>query len=183
MARKTNVLGLYHIEIYRVSDKYDAPNICCHAAGCAAAVLKASLALAVDKEISPEVLQNVGLRGIISRVYEVTAHRDVSDPLRKAILNTIMLHPATRPIGSVKPGVLAAEIINLAKSFPDFRRDMFLKTVGCVGVDSVTGVGDPPVYLDFVEQVTCPNCQYTWGKDCKVISSRCLQSGVMNKWK
>lgn len=176
-AINSNKFALYHINNYAVADKYNAPKLRELAAKCMNVLLKATLDM-LPSMPPAQVVQIIGLRGILDKVYETTGHWDLNDPLRKAVLDVIMEHAALKPIGVARPGVLAAEVIKAAQDIPDFGRDMFLRTMSVA-----PALADPPAYLDVVEEVTCPSCNGKWPKVAAHVRVRCTICGVVHTWK
>lgn len=176
-SQNSNKFALFHISMYAVADKYDAPRIRAQATHHMKTLLIRVLDLLKDQGASPQAIEAFGLRGILDKVYDITGHRTLNDPLRKAILDVIMGHTATRPLGTTPPGTFLPEVLKAANGIPDFGRDMFLRVMGPI-TSSAT-----PVSLDLVEAVTCPNCSGKWGKPFAYTRVRCIQCGVINTWK
>ena len=154
-----------------MADKYDAPKLRGLAARHLKNLLKATFDL-VPNMLPAQVIQIVGLRGILDRVYEVTGQWDLNDPLRKAVLDVIFEHDASKPVGVAKPGVLAAEVVKAARDMLEFGRDMFLR------MTEVPAAEGPDAYLDVVEEVTCTHCNRKWAKVSSCTGARCAMCGV-----
>ncbi|KAH7378309.1 hypothetical protein BKA66DRAFT_467030 [Pyrenochaeta sp. MPI-SDFR-AT-0127] len=173
-----NKFIFFHISMYVVADKYDAPKIREYAADRVTKLLTLAFNTVKDLSASSALIQVIDLRGILDKVYEHTGHRNMEEPLRKAVLRVVMGHPATRPLSMRKPGVLVSEIVKIAESIPDFGRDMFLQTMG-----TVPSLATLPTFLDVVEEVTCSRCSSSSMKLCRYYVTRCIVCGEWNKWK
>lgn len=175
-AHNSNKFAFYHISVYATADKYDAPKLREQAAIYIKTLLNQTLDVVLPHTPAAQVVQTIGLRGILDNVYAVTGHWDLNDQLRKAVLDVMMDHADVRPIGVAKPRVLIPEVMKAAQEIPEFGRDMFLRMMGMVSASA-----NSPVYLDVVEEVTCTTCH---GKLSKVASQAmiwCTFCGTMHR--
>lgn len=171
-AKTSNAILLFHVSVYTVVDKYQAPRIREHALTHICNWLRGVLNVTQTRGASPQMVAIVGLRGIIEKVYEVTGHMDLNDPLRKTILDVIMEHPATKPVNA-KPGTLIDEVVKIATDIPDFGRDMFLRTMLVVPPSAPV----PKPFLAVVRQVTCGKCGKVWVKLMVYTQAKCVFCG------
>jgi hypothetical protein len=184
-ARAANVdqysvgLVLWHLSVYKVADKYEAPKIL-NAATCNVVYLLEYGLNNFSKvePCTPEIISKVGLREILGAVYELTGHRTMNDTLRKYVLNVLLLHPSTTYFNVIKLHRFAEEMREIAKDLPDFGRDMFLM------ITKPSPETQPPKFLGIMKEVTCPQatCNKKQWVFTRIVKSHCMACGVSSDW-
>lgn len=171
-SKSSNKIVLFHISVYTVVDKYQAPRIREAVLLHIRNWLRGAFNFTQVRGGIPPTVEVVGLRGIVEKVYGITGHVDLDEPLRKTLLDVIMEHPATKPI-NIKPGTLAGEVVKAAGDIPDFGRDMFLRTMQAVPAT----VPNKKSFLAVIEQITCGHCGRVWSRVIANSPPRCIHCG------
>jgi hypothetical protein len=173
-ASGTNKIVLYHIDVYAVADKYDVPRLRTVAAAHVIKCLVVYFDLAEKQPKHPKLIPTLNLPELVEKVYKITGAWDEKEPLRKAMLDLIVKHPASKSTGP--PGALVSEVLKCARLIESFGRDMYIRTMQDVAkLDKVT-------WLSTVEQVQCPACNGKWMKPTSWGLARCFGCGVIRQW-
>ncbi|KAJ4991432.1 hypothetical protein SVAN01_03079 [Stagonosporopsis vannaccii] len=167
--------AVFSISVWQVADKYDCPNVKRWAGLYANKYLAKALDWARSHPGEPHLFRLTGLVDVVQAVYNATGHRAAEvEPLRIMLLKSLLLHPATSPLGV--QDVLRAEVWRVAHVVPQFGADMFVVTTRFPDQLSVVAK------LQVVEKVVCSACHVETWVARNGVKGRCDSCGAEQTW-